>query len=93
MRVNNTEQRIELTVHFQRKNEPGDYIAISHGWASWLGGATETGLNTCQVKIISRLCRSYRNCKDDVYFWVDSLCIPRSAPKVYIMALVGIRDL
>lgn len=81
-----------LTVSASSKAAPGDYIAISHVWADGLGGATERGLNKCQVERLSRLCNSVKKTSRNAQFWVDSLCIPRVDPDIYIKALVGIRD-
>jgi hypothetical protein len=71
---------------------PKDYIAISHVWADGLGGATEKGLNQCQVERLSKLCNSVNKSKDNTWFWLDSLCIPRVNETIHMKALVGIRD-
>jgi hypothetical protein len=81
-----------LTVSASSKTAPGNYIAISHVWADGLGGATEHGLNKCQVERLSRLCNSAKTTSRNTQFWVDSLCIPRVDSSVYIKALIGIRD-
>lgn len=87
------EGKLSLQVTSRQKIADGDYIAISHVWADGMGGATEKGLNQCQVRKLHQLCSSYQPSSSNmVHFWLDSLCIPRVDQTVYIKALVGIRD-
>jgi len=92
MRLETLNGKLQLVVSSASKAGLGDYIAISHVWADGLGGATERGLNTCQVERLNRLCSLVKNMPENVHFWVDSLCIPRVDRDVYIKALIGIRD-
>ena len=82
----------QLIVSASSKTDPGDYIAVSHVWADGLGGATECGLNRCQVERLSKLCNSVKKRSMNGHFWIDSLCIPRVDRDVYIKALIGLRD-
>lgn len=85
---------LELTVQPTSRRDPGNYIAFSHVWADGLGGATEIGLNSCQVQRLDRLCRMIRG-NQDTWFWLDCLCIPSKTEvgtDVYYKALEAIRD-
>lgn len=90
LEVSNGQPR--LVISASSKTDPGDYIAISHVWADGLGGATESGLNECQVRRLSEICSAVNQTSSTVRFWVDCLCIPRSDRDVYIQALIAIRD-
>ncbi|KAL8856806.1 MAG: hypothetical protein Q9178_006643 [Gyalolechia marmorata] len=92
MRLEAPNGQSRLEVSASSKTEPGDYIAISHVWADGLGGATESGLNECQVRRLSNLCSAVNQTSRTVRFWVDCLCIPRTDDDIYIQALVAIRD-
>ena len=82
----------QIHVSARLKGITGDYFAISHVWSDGLGGKTEAGLNKCQAERLTKLCQSVYGSPENVYFWIDSLCIPRVDRDVYIKALVGIRD-
>ena len=92
MRLERANEKLRLTVSAASKTKPGNYIAISHVWADGLGGSSERGLNLCQVERLSQLSSSYRKTSNNLWFWVDSLCIPRVQKDVYYKAPVGIRD-
>ncbi|MCJ1244651.1 hypothetical protein MMC30_001850 [Trapelia coarctata] len=53
---------------------------------------TVSSSSKCQVERLSRLCNSVKQSSENAQFWVDSLCIPRVDSKLYIEALIGIRD-
>ena len=92
MNVEEVDGRMKIMVTAALKNFPSNYIAFSHVWADGIRGATETGLNECQVRRLSTLSSAYRGTTGSVPFWVDCLCIPRLDKDVYFKALVGIRD-
>ncbi|KAH6663306.1 hypothetical protein F5X68DRAFT_251516 [Plectosphaerella plurivora] len=85
-----------LDVRAASRHEPTAYIAFSHVWADGLGGATEKGLNRCQVDHLDYVCRKYRSTESEpAWFWLDALCIPSKdevGKEVYSKALVAIRD-
>lgn len=53
-----------------------DYIAFSHVWSQGRGSHAEVGLPSCQVEDLLHAVRNVLP-GDKLYFWVDSLCIPK----------------
>lgn len=84
----------KLIVQAVDKRNTGDYVAISHVWVDGLGGSTEKGLLTCQVLRIQAFVTRVMGTRPGTpaKFWIDSLCIPPHSSKMYIPALIGIRD-
>ncbi|KAK7962834.1 Het domain protein [Apiospora aurea] len=92
--LRNSDGRLDLAVRGTARTSAGNYIAFSHVWADGLGGATEIGLNRCQVQRLDKLCRKVRGGRD-TWFWLDCLCIPSKkavGADVYYKALEAIRD-
>ena len=58
------------------------YIAISHVWSDGLGNAKKNALPYCQLERLSRsIDRFSRDNLKDIYFWLDTLCVPPDAAK------------
>ncbi|KAK3631659.1 hypothetical protein LTR56_016766 [Elasticomyces elasticus] len=55
------------------------FIAISHVWSQGLGNPAGNYLPRCQVDTIQQWCNELL-VKQDVPFWMDTLCIPRVDP-------------
>lgn len=64
------------------KKPSSTYIAISHVWSDGLGNLKENALPYCQLKHLSRLIdRISRDKLKDIYFWLDTFCVPPDAAK------------
>ncbi|KAI1099363.1 hypothetical protein F4804DRAFT_322111 [Jackrogersella minutella] len=65
------DRSVHLTVH---RSSDIEYVAVSHVWADGLGGTTESGLPSCQLR---RLASLVSEIKPGAAFWIDGICIPK----------------
>ncbi|KAH9890647.1 hypothetical protein C8Q73DRAFT_134020 [Cubamyces lactineus] len=54
------------------------YVAISHVWAEGMGSTTDEGLPACVVERIAKLVWYTAPAGDQIPFWMDSLCVPKT---------------
>jgi hypothetical protein len=93
MRLLYHDEKPQLAVVPMLKGEKEDYVAISHVWVDGLRSQMETGLLQCQLVRMAELAsKAMGRSSDAMYFWIDSLCIPRSTNAISYKALEGIRD-
>ena len=81
--------RVPLLQYFEDSNgepffsvvpySPGmQYIVISHVWADGLGNPTGNAMGAYQIKRLAKLVKNFSDFHHaEVYFWIDSMCIPR----------------
>ena len=61
------------------------YVAISHVRSQGLGNSVSNSLPMCQISRLQSLVnRLYPTISEPVPFWVDTLCIPLTAPGQYL---------
>ncbi|KAI1443799.1 hypothetical protein F5Y02DRAFT_428428 [Annulohypoxylon stygium] len=54
------------------------FVAVSHARMVGLGNATENSLPSCQIRFIQSLVNQLpTNNTDGIFFWIDTLCVPR----------------
>ena len=53
------------------------FVVVSHVWSDGLGNTTGNALLACQVDRLAELVRRFsRFHGQQVYFWIDSICVP-----------------
>ena len=65
-------------------NENIKYVAISHVWAHGLGNVEGNWLHGCQIRRLASLVAalySFSCTETDVYFWIETICVPRRNEK------------
>ncbi|KAI0891845.1 hypothetical protein F4806DRAFT_292077 [Annulohypoxylon nitens] len=54
------------------------FVAVSHVRMAGLGNGTQNSLPSCQIKLIQSLADQLpKSNPDSIFFWIDTLCVPR----------------
>lgn len=90
--ISYTNDKLDLLSHDLHEHHARKYVAISHVRSQGLGNSYSNSLPLCQISRLQGLVdRLYPTVSGPVPFWIDTLCIPLTAPGKYL-AIEALHD-
>lgn len=85
-------QKVQVVLH-QEQRDVTEFVAISHVWADGYGNPHENRLPKCVLlQLQSWVNRLFGGDECNVYFWMDTICLPVSPPSLRRKAIETMDD-
>ena len=89
-----TKNGLSLRLHVTSFSEGIKYIAISHVWSDGMGNPHSNSLPLCQIQALDHFVgKALINLADGdpAYFWIDTICVPRTPDSLRWSAISRMR--